>query len=100
VKVALPAPLVRMSTIAPPGLPLAGSLLLPMGGKRKFGSFEMKTSFSLPDDEIFRINLTPLIGWSTAWATTAMPSVAPRASPIPVRRVADIFAPPARSVGG
>jgi hypothetical protein len=84
-KVALPPSRVRMSTIAPPGTPFAGSSRLPIGGKRKFGSFETKTNFSLPDDAIFKISLTALIDWSAARATPATASMAHTASPILTR---------------
>lgn len=100
-KVALPPSRVRMSTIAPPGLPFAGSFKPPIGGKRKLGSFEMKTNFSLPEEAILMISLTALIGWSAAPATIAETSMpAHTASPIFTRLPRDIVAPPARSVGG
>lgn len=60
-KVALPPSRVRMSTIAPPGLPLAGSLLPPIAGKRNAGSFETKTNFCFPLT-FFRMTLIAAIG--------------------------------------
>jgi hypothetical protein len=61
-KVASPPSRVRMSTIAPPGTPFAGSSRLPIAGKRNPGSFETKMNFSFPDGAIFKISLTAEIG--------------------------------------
>lgn len=73
---ALPPSRVRISTVAPPGVPFAGSSRLAIAGKRKLGSFETKTSFCLPESEIFMISLMASIGWSVARATAASASTA------------------------
>jgi hypothetical protein len=87
---ASPASRVRISTVAPPGVPLAGSSRLPIGGKRKFGSFDTKMNFCLPDGAIFKINLMAEIGWSAARAMTANANSAQVADPIESRLSRDI----------
>ena len=50
------------STFRPPGVPLAGSSALPTAGNAKVGSFDWKTSFSLPDDERRSWSFFPVMG--------------------------------------
>jgi hypothetical protein len=48
--------------MAPPDDESRGSSEVPGSGKSRLGSFVVNTSFSAPDEDRFRISLSPLIG--------------------------------------
>ena len=56
------------STVNPPGVPIEGSSAPPSAGNGKAGSFDWKTSFSLPFDDRLSCSFLPEMGWSSAVA--------------------------------